>query len=109
MRKSADLAAWIGLTGATDRSDRSRQSKQTETGLAVRSDQWHPEKPVNKPSNEESRANEVQIQRNLEDTSANNLRTYPQAIFPKRSMKLENLTEDQEGLEFSQELINFNS
>jgi len=112
MRKSADLSAWTGLTGATDRSDRSRQSKQTETGLtglAIRSDRWHPEKPVNKPSNEESRANEVQIQRNLEDTSANNLRTYPQEIFPKRSMKLENLTEDQEGLEFSQELINFNS
>ena len=83
--------------------------KQVLTGLTVRSDRYHPEKPVNKISKEESRANEVQIQRNLEDTSATNLRTYPQEIFPKKSKKLENLREDQEGLGFSQELKNFNS
>ena len=110
-RQIAELSAWTGLTGATDRSDRSwpEQVLTGLTGLAVRSDRCHPEKPVNKTSKEESRANEVQIQRNLEDTSATKLRTYPQKIFPKRSMKLENLREDQEGLEFSQELKNFNS
>ena len=46
---------------------------------------------------------------NLEDTSTTNLRTYPQEIFPKWSMKLENLRKDQEGLGFSQKLKNFNS
>jgi hypothetical protein len=64
---------------------------------------------VNKTSNGESRANEVQIQQNLEDSFATNLRTYPQEIFPKRSKKLEKLREDQKGLGFSQKLKNFNS
>jgi len=91
-----------------DRSDQSRP-EHVLTGLAVRSDRCHPEKPVNKTSNGESRANEVQIQRNLEDSFATNLRTYPQEIFPKRSKKLEKSREDQEGLGFSQKLKNFNS
>ena len=59
---------------------------------------------MNKTSNDESRANEVQIQRNLKDTSETILRTYPQEIFPKRSKKLENPREDQEGLGFSLDL-----
>ena len=67
-----------------------------------------PRKPAIKASNGKSRANGVQIQRNLEDTSATNMRTYPQEIFPKRSKNLENLREDQEGLGFSQKLKNFN-
>ena len=64
-RQIAELSAWTGLTGATDRSDRLWQPEQVLTGLTgltVRSDRWHPEKPVNKTSKEESRANEVQIQ-----------------------------------------------
>ena len=105
----AELSSWTGLTGAMNRFDWLWKPEQDLTGLAVRSDRWHPEKPVNKTSREESQANEVQIQRNLEDTSATNLRTYPQEIFPKRSKKLENLREDQEGLGFSQKLENFNS
>ena len=68
-----------------------------------------PRKPAIRASNGESRANEVQIQRNLEDSFATNLRTYPQEIFPKRSKKLENLREDQEELGFSLELKNCNS
>ena len=89
-KQIADLSAWTGLTGATDRSDRSwpEQVLTGLTGLAVQSDQCHPEKPVNKTSKEESRANEVQIQRNLEDTSATNLRTYPKRSFPKDQRNL---------------------
>jgi len=96
----------VQRTGLTDRG--SLKDLTGLTGLAVRSDRWHPEKPVNKTSKEESRANGVQIQRNLEDTSTTNLRTYPREIFPKRSKKLENLREDKEGLGFSQKLKNFN-
>ena len=64
---------------------------------------------MNKTSKDESQANGVQIQRNLEHTSATILRTYPQEIFPKRSKKLKNLREDQEELGFSLELKNCNS
>ena len=54
----------IAELNCLDRSDRSwpEQVLIGLTGLVVRSDRCHPEKPVNKTSKEESRANEVQIQ-----------------------------------------------
>ena len=64
---------------------------------------------MNKPSNEESLANEVQIQRNLEDISATILRTYPQEIFPRRLKDRVKSRKDQSGLGVSQELKNCNS
>jgi hypothetical protein len=60
-RKTADLSAWTGLTGALDRSDRPCLSKGEQTGLtglAYRSDRWHPENPENFDSNGESRPND---------------------------------------------------
>ena len=55
--KTADLSAWTGLTGALDRSARSSLFKGEQTGLtglAYRSDRWHPENPENFDSNGES-------------------------------------------------------
>jgi len=62
--KSQNSTTWTSLTGAMDRSYRSwpEQVLTGLTGLAVRSDRCHPEKPVNKTSKEESQANKVQIQ-----------------------------------------------
>ena len=56
--KTADLSAWTGLTGALDQSDWSCLSKGEQTGLAYRSDRWHPENPENFDSNGESQPND---------------------------------------------------
>jgi len=68
-----------------------------------------PRQPANKAPNGKSQANEVQIQRKLEDTFTTNPWTYPQEISPKRLKDLENSGENQSGLGFSQEHKNSNS
>jgi len=95
------------FTGS-DRSDRSLQPVRPvglEWMFSDRSDRFHRpvRQPANKASNVESRANEVQIQRNLEDTFTSVPWTCPQEISPKRLKDLENSREDQSGLGFSQE------
>ena len=99
MRESTELAASDRQTGAAPRSDRSDWSDR----LSIPVRPVAPRQPVNKASNVESRANEVQIQRNLEDTFTTVPWTYPQEISPKKLKDLENSREDQRGLGFSQE------
>ena len=65
--------------------------------------------PATKAPNGKSRANEVQIQWNLEDSFASTPWTYPQNIFPKRLTDREKIWEDQRKLGFSQEPKNPNS
>ena len=106
--ETQNWTAETGQTGLTLRSDRSH-----------RSDRWkgpvRPVRPVaprklgNKTSKVESRVNEVQIQRNLEDTFTTVPWTYPQEIFPKRLTDREKSREDKKGLGFSQELKISNS
>jgi len=76
MRETSQISAQhiqTGLTGILDRSDRSGWEIQT----ADRSDRLHrpvrpvsPRQPANQAPNIKSRANELQIQRNLEESFA---------------------------------------
>ena len=92
------------------------QTGRAGADVPDRSDRFHrpvrpiaPRQPATKAPNGKSRANEVQIQRNLEDSFASTPWTYPQKIFLKRLTDRENLEEDQIGLGFSQELTKSNS